>query len=492
MARTPAPPAPEQSTADRQLATAPSPATGDGQQLSHGLKQRHLSMIALGGVIGAGLFVGSGAGIAAAGPAIILAFTLSGLLVMLIMRMLGEMSAARPASGSFSVHAEREIGPWAGVTAGWMYWVMLCCGVAAEATAAGKIMNDMVPAVSPWVWVGIFMVFFCASNLTAVKNFGEFEFWFAAVKVAAIVAFLVLGTLGVLGVLGDGGAPGSSNLTGQGGFLPNGTSGLIVGLLASVFAYGGLETVTIAAAESEDPRKNVANAVRTAVWRIAVFYIGSMALVVTLVSWKDPSIVSDGPYVTVLQHLGVPAAGDIMKFVVLIALLSAMNANIYGSSRMAYSLVSRGQGPRALAKVSGGVPRLAVLASCGFGFGAVLAGKFWPDTVFTWLMNTTGVAILVVWFFICVVQLKMRRKLEREAPELLTVRMWGYPYLTWAALLAVLAILGLMTTTEGNREQLYAASVLVAALALAGYVKQRRDAAAKSAVSAVSAERVES
>src|SRR5690348_11260037 len=168
--------------------------------LAAGLKPRHLSMIALGGVIGAGLFVGSGAGIAAAGPAIILAFTLSGLLVMLIMRMLGEMSAARPASGSFSVHAEKEIGPWAGVTTGWMYWVMLCCGVAAEATAAGKIMNGWVPGVSAWVWVGIFMAFFCASNLTAVKNFGEFEFWFAAVKVTAIVAFLVLGTLGVLGV----------------------------------------------------------------------------------------------------------------------------------------------------------------------------------------------------------------------------------------------------------------------------------------------------
>ncbi|OKI14293.1 amino acid permease [Streptomyces sp. CB03911] len=470
MARITAPPAIEETSAP---ASAPAPA--DGRQLSHGLKQRHLSMIALGGVIGAGLFVGSGAGIAAAGPAIILAFTLSGLLVMLIMRMLGEMSAARPASGSFSVHAEKELGPWAGVTSGWMYWVMLCCGVAAEATAAGKIMNGWVPGVSAWVWVGIFMAFFCASNLTAVKNFGEFEFWFAAVKVAAIVAFLVLGTLGVLGVLGDGN-PGTGNLTGQGGFLPNGTSGLIVGLLASVFAYGGLETVTIAAAESEDPRRSVANAVRTAVWRIAIFYIGSMALVVTLVSWKDPSIVENGPYVTVLQHLGVPGAGTIMEAVVLIALLSAMNANIYGSSRMAYSLVARGQGPKALARISGGVPRLAVIASCGFGFGAVLAGKLWPDTVFTWLMNTTGVAILVVWFFICVVQLRMRRRLEREAPELLTVRMWGFPYLTWAALLAVLAILGLMTTTEGNREQLYAAGVLVAVLSLGGYLKQRRDA----------------
>ncbi|WP_035854215.1 amino acid permease [Kitasatospora azatica] len=452
--------------------TAPAPAPPGGPQLSHGLKQRHLSMIALGGVIGAGLFVGSGAGIAAAGPAIILAFTASGLLVMLIMRMLGEMSAAHPASGSFSVHAEREIGPWAGLTAGWMYWVMLCCGVAAEATAAGAIMNSWLPGVPGWAWVGVFMAFFCAGNLTAVKNFGEFEFWFAAIKITAIVAFLVLGVLGVCGVLG-GSAPGTANLTGHGGFLPNGTGGLVTGLLASVFAYGGLETVTIAAAESDDPRRNVANAVRTAVWRIAVFYIGSMALVVTLVPWNSPDVVKLGPYVTVLQLLHVPGAAVVMKAVVLIALLSAMNANIYGSSRMAFSLVARGQGPKALAKVSGGVPRPAVLASCAFGFAAVLAGYWWPDTVFTWLMNTTGVAILVVWLFIGAAQLRMRRRLEHEAPELLTVRMWGFPYLTWLAIAAVVAILGLMTTTAGDREQLYAAGVLVAALSAVGYWRQR-------------------
>ncbi|MFI9273844.1 amino acid permease [Kitasatospora sp. NPDC052896] len=476
MAPTPAPSAPNAS--DLATASAAS-AGGEGPQLAHGLKQRHLSMIALGGVIGAGLFVGSGAGIHAAGPAIIVAFVLSGLLVMLVMRMLGEMSAARPASGSFSVHAEKEIGPWAGVTAGWMYWVMLCCGVAAEATAAGSIMNSWIPGVPGWAWVGVFMAFFCASNLTAVKNFGEFEFWFAAVKITAIVAFLVLGVLGVCGVLGTGGAPGTSNLTGHGGFLPNGGSGLVAGLLASVFAYGGLETVTIAAAESDNPRRNVANAVRTAVWRIAIFYIGSMALVVTLVPWNDPDVVKQGPYVTVLQFLGVPGAAVAMKAVVLIALLSAMNANIYGSSRMAFSLVSRGQGPKALARVSGGVPRLAVLASCAFGFAAVLAGYWWPDTVFSWLMNTTGVAVLVVWVFIAASQLRMRRRLEREAPELLTVRMWGFPYLTWVALAGVLGVLGLMTTTPDDRAQLYAAGVLVAVLSALGYLKQRRDAAVR-------------
>ncbi|WP_200886732.1 amino acid permease [Phaeacidiphilus oryzae] len=452
------------------------PGTGTGTpgegQLSRSLKRRHLSMIALGGVIGAGLFVGSGSGIASAGPSIVVAFALSGLLVMLVMRMLGEMSAAHPATGSFSVHAEREIGPWAGLTAGWMYWAMLTLGVAAEATAAGGIIHGWLPFLPAWGWVLVFMAFFCLTNCTAVKNYGEFEFWFAAIKVAAIVAFLVVGVLAICGVIDT--APGASNLTGDGGFMPHGAGGLISGILATAFAYGGLETVTIASAESDDPVRNVTGAVRTAMWRIALFYVGSMLVVVTLVPWNDPAVATDGPYVAVLDHLHIPAAGQIMNVVVLIALLSAMNANIYGSSRMAYSLVRRGQGPRALARVSGGVPRLAVIASCGFGFLAVLAGVLWPTTVFTWLMNMVGAAVLVVWGFIAVAQLRMRRRLEREAPERLVLRMWLFPVLSWVALLAVLAVLALMTLHQDTLTQLYFTGGLTAVLALLGVAAQRR------------------
>ncbi|ARF58513.1 amino acid permease [Streptomyces gilvosporeus] len=441
--------------------------------LSHGLKQRHLSMIALGGVIGAGLFVGSGVAIATAGPAIVLLYMATGALVTLIMRMLGEMSAARPSTGSFSVHAEEELGAWAGVTSGWMYWLMLCAGVAAEATAAGKIMHTWVPFLPAYGWVAVFMVFFCASNLTAVKNFGEFEFWFSAVKVTMIVAFLVLGVLGIFGVFGS--APGTRHLTGHGGFFPTGVAGLAAGLLTTISGFAGLETVTIAAAESDHPSRNVARAVRTAVWRIAVFYIGSMAVVVTLVPWNDPKVALDGPYVTVLDRLGIPAAGTIMEIVVLVALLSAMNANIYGSSRMAYSLVYRGQGPRVLGKVTRGVPAAAVLASCVFGFAAVIAGIVWPTTVFAWLLNIAGCSVLVVWTLVCLTQLKMRRRLEREAPELLSVRMWGFPYLTWLALAAILGVFAVMAANANGRQQLVGTAVVVAALAGAGHLKQRRD-----------------
>ncbi|MFI1400029.1 amino acid permease [Streptomyces sp. NPDC020681] len=440
--------------------------------LSHGLKQRHLSMIALGGVIGAGLFVGSGAGIAAAGPSIVIAYALSGLLVMLVMRMLGEMSAANPASGSFSVHAERAIGPWAGFTAGWSFWFLLCVAVGLEGIGAAKIMTGWLPGTPEWAWVALFMLVFCGTNLAAVKNFGEFEFWFAALKVGAIALFLGIGVLAITGVLPGTDAPGTANLTGDGGFLPNGSEGLVVGLLASVFAYGGLETVTIAAAESEHPVQGVAKAVRTAMWRIALFYIGSMAVIVTLVPWNDPKVVEKGPYVATLDHLGIPAAGEIMNVVVLVALLSAMNANIYGASRMACSLVGRGQGPAFLGRTFGGVPRTAVLVSSVFGFGCVLLSYWRPNDVFMWLLNMIGAIILVVWIFIAVSQLLLRRRTEREAPQTLVVKMWLYPTLTWLALAGMAAIFVLMAREPDTRTQLYYTGGLTLALALVGYVRQ--------------------
>ncbi|MEU1408095.1 amino acid permease [Streptomyces sp. NPDC005728] len=446
------------------------PQQQSGASLSHGLKQRHLSMIALGGVIGAGLFVGSGAGIAAAGPSIVIAYTLSGLLVMLVMRMLGEMSAAYPSSGSFSAHAERAIGPWAGFAAGWSFWVLLCTAVGLEGIGAAHIVSGWLPGTPEWAWVALFMVVFCGANLTAVKNFGEFEFWFAALKVGAISLFLVLGVLAVAGVLPGTDSPGASNLT---DFLPHGSDGLLIGLLASVFAYGGLETVTIAAAESENPVRGVASAVRTAMWRIALFYIGSMAVVVTLVPWDSEEVVEKGPYVAALDHLGIPGAGQLMNVVVLVALLSAMNANIYGSSRIAHSLVERGQGPRVLAKTSGGVPRIAVLTSCVFGFACVLLSYWRPDDVFHWLLNMIGGVILVVWIFIAVSQLLLRRRVERESPEKLVVRMWAFPFLTWVALAGMAAIFVLMAREPDTRVQLYSTGGMTLFLAVVGYAWQK-------------------
>ncbi|MFE6689885.1 amino acid permease [Streptomyces sp. NPDC057743] len=439
------------------------------EPLSGGLKQRHLTMLGLGGVIGAGLFVGSGAGIAVAGPGIVLSYLIAGGLAMLIMRMLGEMSAAMPASGAFSVHAERALGRWAGFSVGWLYWFLLVVVLAVEATGAAQIAHGWVPSVPQWGWVLIFMVFFTAANLAAVKNFGEFEFWFATLKVTAIVLFLALTLLAIFGVLPHTEPVGLTNLTGQGGFLPHGWSGVISGVLAVVFAFGGLEVVTIAAAESDDPARAVGRAVRSAVWRILFFYVGSMLVIVSVLPWSSMQP-GKSPYVMVLDHIGVPGAGQIMNIVVFVALLSALNANLYGSSRMVFSLAERGEAPRGLLKVTrGGVPRRAVLASVAFGFVSVLLNLKWPDSVFLYLLNAVGAVLLFVWGLIAVSQLRLRPRIEREVPERLVLRMWAFPYLTWVALLAMGAVIVLMLTDATARPQLlWSAGATAAVLAVAG------------------------
>ncbi|MBA4861789.1 amino acid permease [Streptomyces sp. PSKA54] len=449
------------------------------EPLSGGLKQRHLTMLGLGGVIGAGLFVGSGAGIAVAGPGIVVSYLVAGALAMCVMRMLGEMSAAMPASGAFSVHAERALGRWAGFTVGWLYWFMLVVVLAVEATGAATIAHGWVPSVPQWTWVLIFMVVFTGVNLAAVKNFGEFEFWFAALKVAAIVLFLALGLLAILGLLPDTDPVGLTNLMGHGGFLPHGWEGVVSGVLAVVFAFGGLEVVTIAAAESDDPARSVARAVRSAVFRILFFYVGSMLVIVTVLPWTAQQA-GLSPYVTVLDSIGVPSAGTVMNIVVFVALLSALNANLYGSSRMVFSLAERGEAPKALLRVDrGGVPRRAVLASVAFGFVSVLLNLKWPDTVFLSMLNAVGAVLLFVWALIAVSQLRLRRRVEREAPERLVLKMWAFPWLTWAALAGMAAVLVLMLTDDGTRPQvLWSAGATAVVLVCAGVreLMERRDA----------------
>ncbi|WP_330322762.1 amino acid permease [Streptomyces anulatus] len=487
MHEVPPPTSTSASTSTPAPAPGPSSSAVPAEPLSHGLKQRHLTMLGLGGVIGAGLFVGSGAGIAVAGPAIVVSYLIAGALAMLVMRMLGEMSAAMPASGSFSVHAERALGRWAGFSVGWLYWFLLVVVLAVEATAAAQIAHGWVPGIEPWAWVLLFMVVFTAANLTAVKNFGEFEFWFASLKVGAIVVFLVLGVLAVLGWLPDTDPVGMTNLTGQGGFLPNGWGGVVSGVLTVVFAFGGLEVVTIAAAETDDPARAVGRAVRSAVVRILFFYVGSMLVIVTVLPWTAQQA-GLSPYVKVLDAIGVPSAGQIMNIVVFVALLSALNANLYGSSRMIFSLAERGEAPRGLLKVSGGgsrestggVPRRAVLASVAFGFVSVLLNLLWPDTVFLYMLNSVGAVLLFVWALIAASQLRLRARLEQEAPEALSLRMWCFPYLTWVTLAGLFGVLLLMLTDEAARPQVLwsaGATALVLLVAVGRQWRERRGSA---------------
>ncbi|MEU7042916.1 amino acid permease [Streptomyces varsoviensis] len=443
--------------------------------LKAGLKNRHLSMIAIGGVIGAGLFVGSGAGIAKAGPGILISYALAGLLVVLVMRMLGEMAAADPASGSFSAYADRALGRWAGFTIGWLYWFFWAVVLAVEATAGATILNGWIPAVPQWGWSLIVMIALTATNLVSVGSYGEFEFWFAGIKVVAIGVFILVAALAVFGVLPDTHAVGLTNLTGEGGFLPNGPGTILSGMLLVVFSFMGSEIVTLAAGESENPEKMVAKATNSVIWRIGIFYLGSILLVVTLLPWNDPEIVKVGPYVAVLNEIGIPHAGTVMDVIVLTAVLSCLNSGLYTASRMAFSLGQRGDAPKSFGQVDKrGVPAVAIWSSVAFGFVAVIFNYTSPDTVFNFLLNSSGAVALFVWLVICFSQLRMRRVIEREMPERHTVKMWFFPYLTYATIALIIFVVGYMFYDDAGRKQMIM-SVVVGVLVLAvGLLLDRR------------------
>ena len=432
------------------------------RELIRSLKPRHLSMIAIAGVIGAGLFVGSGAAIQQAGPGILVAYAAAGIVVILVMRMLGEMAAASPETGSFSAYADRALGRWAGFSIGWLYawfWIIV---LGIEATAGAAIVHRWVPGVDQWVWALLLMALLTLTNVASVKSFGEFEFWFASIKVAAIVVFLVLGIVAILGFMPGVNAPGLDNLTGRGGFFPNGAGAVLGGTLVVVFSFFGAEIATIAAGESQNPVAAVRQAVRSTVWRILLFYIGSIAIVVTLLPW-DSASVAKSPYVAAIELYGIPGAGTIMDVIVLTSVLSCLNSGLYTASRMLFSLSTRGDAPRSWAKVSArGVPRSAVLASTVVGFVTVGLNYVAPDTVFLFLVNTSGAIALFVWLVIAASQLILRRRMGPDAVKALSLKMWAFPYLTWLAILSIMALLVGMLIIPDTRES------LVLSLLLAG------------------------
>ncbi|MFV2143854.1 MULTISPECIES: amino acid permease [Isoptericola] len=444
------------------------------EPLAHGLRPRHLTMMGLGSAIGAGLFLGSGEAIATAGPAVLISYAIAGAIVVAVMRMLAEMASALPASGSFSVYAEVALGRWAGFLLGWLYWFMLIMVLGVEVTGVAEIVSGWWPGVPQWVVAGVVVAVLGGINLIGVRQFGEAEFWFALIKVAAIVAFLAVGVLVVVGVI-----PVTGSVLGQwaehGGFAPAGVGGIAAGLLAVAFAFGGIEIVAIAAAEARDPRDAVARATRTILWRILAFYLGSVAIIVALLPWDDADALTS-PFVGVLELAGFDGAARLMEVVVVLALLSAFNAQVYGTSRMLFSLGERRDAPAAATKISRrDVPWVAVLVSVFFGVVAVLLNWLLPEALLSVLLNAVGSALFVVWLLITVSQLRLRPRLEAEAArsgEPMRLRVWAFPWLTWATLAALVGLAALMLTDDAARAQLVATAVLVAVI-LGAYLVRR-------------------
>ena len=448
-----------------------SPDTDAPTHLGAGLKPRHITMISIAGVIGAGLFVGSATAIEKAGPAVLISYALAGTLVILVMRMLGEMATANPDTGSFSVYSTRALGRWAGFSVGWLYWWFWVLVIPVEATAAAAILTNLVGGPQ-WVWALAVTLLLTVTNLVSVGNYGEFEFWFALIKVVSIVAFIVVGALAIFGVFPGSEVSGVKNLWQPDGFMPNGFGAVITGLLVTMFSFMGTEIVTIAAAESPDPKAGITKAVNSVIWRISIFYIGSIFVVVALLPYNR---LQDGSYQSVLEAIGIPQSGRIMDVVILTAVASCLNSALYTASRMLFSLGDRGDAPRAVRSLTGrGVPWVAVLLSMVVGFLAVVGNYVLPDKIFAYLLATSGAVALFVYLAIACSQLRLGRTL-RASGERPPVRMWLFPYLTSAVIVFIVAVLVLMAFDK-SQQQAIGFSVISAVVIIAIGVWRQRTA----------------
>lgn len=432
-------------------------------------------MMGLGSAIGAGLFLGSGVGVKLAGPAVLLSYLLAGTLVIIVMNALGEMAAAKPTSGAFSVYAADALGPTAGATLGWLWWVQLVIVIAAEAVGAAGLLATVWPSVSVPLVALAFMLVFTVINLLGVRNFGEFEFWFAILKVVAILAFIGIGAALLLGWLPQAVSPGLSNFTAHGGFAPTGLAGIGAALLVVVFAFGGTEIVAVAAAETEDPERSIARAIRTVAWRILVFYIGSLSVIIAVVPWTSEALGS--PFAAVLEAANIPGAATAITLIAVIALLSALNANLYGASRMMFSLAQRREAPALLGRAdSRQVPIHAVLASVLFGFVATGLELLFPDKVLPVLLNIVGSTCLLVWTLSLVSQLVLRRRADRAGVRL-PFRMAAFPWLTCTALVILTLIFALLLWEAPTRLQFLSMVGLTLVIASGSAIARRVRAA---------------
>lgn len=428
-------------------------------------------MMGLGSAVGAGLFLGVGLGIQMSGTSVLISYAVAGALIALVMWMLGEMAAARPSLGSFSTYAGQAYGHWARFTMGWIYWFMLIMVMGAEITGAAAIISNWFD-IAPWIPALIAVAFFAVVNFAAVGGFGEFEFWFAIIKVGVIVAFLVIGVLMALGILpGMDFSLAGTNFTDN--FLPNGMPGFAAGLLAVAFAFGGIELVTIAAAESENPAHNVATAVRAIIVRIMIFYIGSIVVITMALpfsSIQDADVAADSPFTLVLAAAKIPFAAGFMEAIIALALLSAFNAQIYATSRLVFDMAKDHCAPGFFLKQNrAGSPINAVILSMVFAFASV-GLQFWnPPGLLAFLFNAVGGCLLVIWSFIVASFIKLHPVL-RDNGELTEIHVPGFPWLPWVTAAALAGLTLLMLFDPAARNQVISVLILAAVLVILSFV----------------------
>lgn len=392
------------------------------RRLQRSMDARHLIMIALGGVIGSGLFLSSGYTINQAGPlGAVIAYAIGAVVVYLVMACLGELALAYPVSGAFHIYAARSINPATGFTTAWLYWLCWVVALGSEFTASGILMQRWFPDVPVWLWCLIFAALLFTLNAISARVFGETEFWFSLIKVAAILLLIVLGGAAVFGF-----TPLStehpdavlfSNFMTPGGLFPTGIAGVLMTTLAVFYAFSGSELIGVAAGETKDPARNIPRALRSTVLRLVIFFIGSIAVIAAIVPYEETGV-TDSPFVTVFEYVGIPFAPDIMNFVIITALLSAGNSGLFSCARMLFSLAEEGHAPRSFMRLTRrGIPIVALSVSMLLGLASLLSSVIAPETVYLVLVSIAGFAVVAVWMSIVAAQFFHRRAFVRAGGD---------------------------------------------------------------------------
>ncbi|MBP2849245.1 MULTISPECIES: proline-specific permease ProY [Dickeya] len=443
-------------------------------RLKRGLSTRHIRFIALGSAIGTGLFYGSASAIQMAGPSVLLAYLIGGVFAYIIMRALGEMSVNNPQASSFSRYARDYLGPLAGYITGWTYCFEMLIVAIADVTAFGIYMGVWFPEVPHWIWVLSVVLIIGAINLMNVKVFGELEFWFSFFKVATIVVMIVAGVGIIVWGIGNGGEPtGIHNLWSNGGFFSNGVMGMILSLQMVMFAYGGVEIIGITAGEAKEPHKSIPRAINSVPWRILVFYVGTLFVIMSIYPWNQVGT-NGSPFVLTFQHMGITAAAGILNFVVITASLSAINSDVFGVGRMLHGMAEQGHAPQVFARLSRrGTPWVTVVVMVLALLVAVYLNYIMPEKVFLVIASLATFATVWVWIMILCSQIAFRRKLNREQVNALAFPLPGGAATAVVGVVFLVFIIGLIGYFPDTRIALYAGMGWILLL-LASYALRRR------------------
>jgi amino acid transporter, AAT family len=421
-------------------------------QLQRGLEERHITLMSLGAAIGVGLFLGSASAIKLAGPGIILGYAFAGMIMFFIMRALGEMAIQKPVAGSFSQYARDYLGALPGFLTGWNYWFLWVVTCMAEITAAGIYMEYWFPTIPRWIWALAALVIMAGVNFLNVKAYGELEFWFALIKIVTII-FMIVSGLGmiVLGIGNGGIATGISNLWENGGILPNGITGVLMSLQMVMFAFLGIEMIGITAGEVKNPEKTLARAIDTVFWRILIFYVGALFVIMSIYPWTEIGV-QGSPFVLTFDKLGIPAAAGIINFVVLTAALSSCNGGIFSTARMLFNLAQNDEAPKKLGRVNkNGVPSAAVVVTAAALLVGVVLNYFVPAKVFVWVTAISTFGAIWTWSMILLSQIKYRKSLTQTQLNGLKYKMPLYPFTSYFSLAFLLLVVGLMAYFPDTR-----------------------------------------